>query len=194
MLQADTRWFGPALSIGLAAAVMLIAAQASLADLCPKCQGMMFTTDIGKCTVCGGHDHSGAFKLCKACSANWASARPAARRSGPRASRARSPRRREGPCPGAGRARRRVTLATPTGNAFAADLYAKLAAQEGNLFFSPFSIDVALAMTYAGARGKTADEMAEVLHLPTQERVIGTLTFDGASQDDSGAPRHAPPR
>ena len=51
-------------------------------------------------------------------------------------------------------------------NAFAADLYARLAAEKGNLFFSPNSIETALAMTYAGARGKTADEMAKVLHLP----------------------------
>lgn len=54
------------------------------------------------------------------------------------------------------------------GNAeFATDLYAKLAFKEGNLFFSPFSISTALAMTYAGARGETAREMAEVLHLST---------------------------
>ncbi|RQH03447.1 serpin family protein [Natrarchaeobius oligotrophus] len=32
-----------------------------------------------------------------------------------------------------------------------------------NLFFSPYSISVALAMTYAGARGETASEMAEAL-------------------------------
>src|SRR5574340_336081 len=38
-------------------------------------------------------------------------------------------------------------------NAFAVDLYQKLRTQEGNLFFSPYSISVALAMTYAGARG-----------------------------------------
>ncbi len=50
-------------------------------------------------------------------------------------------------------------------NAFAAAAYALLAAQEqGNLVFSPASIRLALAMTYAGARGQTAAEMAEVLH------------------------------
>ena len=32
-----------------------------------------------------------------------------------------------------------------------------------NLFFSPYSISVALAMTYAGARGETATEMADAL-------------------------------
>jgi serpin B len=49
-------------------------------------------------------------------------------------------------------------------NAFAADMYAHLAtAEEGNLFFSPFSIRTALAMTYAGARGTTAAEMKKAL-------------------------------
>lgn len=46
---------------------------------------------------------------------------------------------------------------------FALDLYNRLREQEGNLFFSPYSISTALAMTYAGARGVTAKQMAEVL-------------------------------
>jgi len=49
-------------------------------------------------------------------------------------------------------------------NAFAADLYGQLRNQSGNLFFSPESISTALAMTYAGARGNTASEMAKTLH------------------------------
>ena len=52
-------------------------------------------------------------------------------------------------------------------NIFALDLYRKLRAREGNLFFSPHSISTALAMTYAGARGKTDTQMATVLHFPT---------------------------
>ncbi|MHC4911894.1 MAG: serpin family protein [Planctomycetota bacterium] len=52
-------------------------------------------------------------------------------------------------------------------NDFALELYAKLVGQqEGNLFFSPYSISTALAMTYAGARGRTEVQMAEVLHFP----------------------------
>jgi serpin B len=52
-------------------------------------------------------------------------------------------------------------------NNFALELYAKLGdQQEGNLFFSPHSISTALAMTYAGARGRTEVQMAEVLHFP----------------------------
>ena len=54
---------------------------------------------------------------------------------------------------------------------FAMDLYATLAAEEGNLFFSPYSISLALAITYAGARGETESQMAEVLHFPPQDEV-----------------------
>lgn len=49
-------------------------------------------------------------------------------------------------------------------NSFALDLYQQLRKEEGNLFFSPFSISTALGMTYAGARNETAAEMAQVLH------------------------------
>ncbi len=49
------------------------------------------------------------------------------------------------------------------GNAFAIDLYKKLAAEKGNVVCSPYSVSAALAMTYAGARGETATEMAKVL-------------------------------
>ncbi len=49
-------------------------------------------------------------------------------------------------------------------NAFAFDLYSVVSYREGNLFVSPYSISSALAMTYAGARGNTAVQMADVLH------------------------------
>jgi serine protease inhibitor len=49
-------------------------------------------------------------------------------------------------------------------NSFAIELYGQLRNQRGNLFFSPESISTALAMTYAGARGDTAAEMAKTLH------------------------------
>jgi serpin B len=51
-------------------------------------------------------------------------------------------------------------------SAFATELYAKIAPPNGNLFFSPYSISLALALAYAGARGETAAEMARALHLP----------------------------
>ncbi|MBV8878606.1 MAG: hypothetical protein JO332_01460, partial [Planctomycetaceae bacterium] len=44
-----------------------------------------------------------------------------------------------------------------------ADLYRKLAATPGNLFFSPYSIAAALAMVRAGAAGKTRAEFDQVL-------------------------------
>jgi len=49
-------------------------------------------------------------------------------------------------------------------NAFALDLYSQLKTTPGNLFFSPYSIPTALAMTYAGARGETEKQMSRVLH------------------------------
>jgi serpin B len=55
-------------------------------------------------------------------------------------------------------------------NRFAFDLYAHLLRQEGNLFFSPYSISTALAMTSAGARGQTADQMVDVLRFPKDLR------------------------
>ncbi len=51
-------------------------------------------------------------------------------------------------------------------NAFALDLYGKLRQQPGNLFFSPSSVSSALSMVYVGAKGGTAAEIAQVLHLP----------------------------
>jgi len=49
-------------------------------------------------------------------------------------------------------------------NAFAFDLYQTLRQEEGNLFLSPYSISEVLAMAYAGARGDTEKDMAEVLN------------------------------
>ena len=44
-------------------------------------------------------------------------------------------------------------------------LYQKLREEEsGNLFYSPYSISLALAMTYAGARGETERQMSNALH------------------------------
>jgi serpin B len=48
-------------------------------------------------------------------------------------------------------------------SAFAFDLYQQLKSEEGNLFYSPYSISMALAMTYAGARTETETQMADAL-------------------------------
>ncbi|MFA5249198.1 MAG: serpin family protein [Candidatus Paceibacterota bacterium] len=58
-------------------------------------------------------------------------------------------------------------------NKFAFDLYSRLKGQDGNLFFSPFSISSALAMVYEGARGKTAEEILSVLDLPADSSERG---------------------
>jgi serpin B len=47
---------------------------------------------------------------------------------------------------------------------FAWDLYQAVRTTPGNLVFSPASISLALAMTYGGARGTTATQMAATLH------------------------------
>jgi serpin B len=69
---------------------------------------------------------------------------------------------------------------------FAFDLYRQLAADpqytDQNLFFSPYSISSALAITYEGARGTTADEIRTVLHLPAND----TLRREGFSAIDAG--------
>ena len=49
-------------------------------------------------------------------------------------------------------------------NAFGLDLFAKIRAQKGNLSLSPLSLATALTMTWAGARGETAEQMKKVLH------------------------------
>ncbi len=49
-------------------------------------------------------------------------------------------------------------------NAFGLDLFAKLRTQKGNLALSPLSLATALTMTWAGARGETAEQMKKVLH------------------------------
>lgn len=65
------------------------------------------------------------------------------------------------------------TQALVEGNtAFALDLYGQLKANPGNLFFSPYSISTALAMTYAGARGETEQQMGKVLHFTKDQRAL----------------------
>ncbi|MBN2015078.1 MAG: serpin family protein [Candidatus Altiarchaeota archaeon] len=54
-------------------------------------------------------------------------------------------------------------------NRFAFELYSEYKSQEGNVFFSPYSISSALAMTYEGARGETAEEIQAVFHFPEND-------------------------
>ena len=55
---------------------------------------------------------------------------------------------------------------------FALDLYRALRKEDGNLFFSPYSISTALAMTYAGTRGETETQMKETLCFTLPQSVL----------------------
>jgi serpin B len=66
-------------------------------------------------------------------------------------------------------------------NALAVDLFGKLRDNEGNVFFSPFSISAALAMTYAGASGNTSDQMAQTLHFSISGDKLHTAFADLAT-------------
>jgi len=57
-------------------------------------------------------------------------------------------------------------LAATAINQLAVDLHRQLATGDENLCVSPYSIESALAMTFAGADGETRTEMAGVLHFP----------------------------
>jgi serine protease inhibitor len=67
---------------------------------------------------------------------------------------------------------------------FALDLYRTQRETPVNLIFSPYSVSVALAMTYAGARGQTEAQMARALHfdleqMMAQKKRFGYAEFDG---------------
>jgi serpin B len=81
--------------------------------------------------------------------------------------------------------------------AFALDFYQAVRDQDGNLFYSPYSISLALAMTYAGARGTTESQMGETLHftLP-QDRLhaaINALDQELASRADASSDHEGDP-
>lgn len=56
-------------------------------------------------------------------------------------------------------------------NELGLDLFRRIATGDSNVCLSPYSIENALAMTFAGADGKTRDEMAAVLHLAKDDSV-----------------------
>jgi len=76
-------------------------------------------------------------------------------------------------------------------NDFSFDMYAELNEGGDNLFFSPYSITTALGMAYEGAKGKTAEEMEDVLDIPEDDgkrlemmkALQGTLNRDDVSYE-----------
>ena len=56
-------------------------------------------------------------------------------------------------------------------NQFALEFYNRMNEKGKNLFFSPWSLEAAFAMTYEGAKGDTAVEMQKVLHFPSDPSV-----------------------
>src|SRR5687767_1549864 len=80
-------------------------------------------------------------------------------------------------------------------NAFAFDLFRSLQAQDGNLFYSPYSISLALAMTYAGARGATESQMSETLHFLSQDQLhpsFNALDLQLAERDKAASDEETP--
>jgi serpin B len=71
-----------------------------------------------------------------------------------------------------------ISSLTDGNSVFAFNLYKLLSKEEGNIFYSPYSISAALAMTYAGARGDTEKQMAGTLqfYLP-QNQLHPTFNF-----------------
>ena len=73
-------------------------------------------------------------------------------------------------------------------NTFAFDLYQSLRGEDGNLFYSPYSISLALSMTYAGASGETERQMADTLQLLLSQEdlhpTFNALDLDLASRGE----------
>jgi len=65
-----------------------------------------------------------------------------------------------------------ISAISEANNEFALSLYKKIGEDEKNIVFSPYSLTSALAVTYAGARGNTAKEMAEVLWFPENQALF----------------------
>jgi serpin B len=70
-----------------------------------------------------------------------------------------------------------ITTLVEGNTRFAFDLYQQLKAGDGNLFFSPYSISTALAMTYTGARGETEKQMAGTLDFTLAQEKLHAAFF-----------------
>ncbi|MCB9450459.1 MAG: serpin family protein [Anaerolineaceae bacterium] len=90
-----------------------------------------------------------------------------------------------------------MVVAVKDNNAFAFDLYQQIAGvNDGNFVYSPLSVSLALAMTYDGALGTTAENMATTLHFSLDKaelnQALAMLTAEllknGNSQDGDIGP------
>src|SRR6266571_1446292 len=80
-------------------------------------------------------------------------------------------------------------LAAKATNELAVDLHHQLAKGDENLCISPYSIETALAMTFAGADGETRTEMARVLHLTNDAGVFASFSALQHSLEEMSANR-----
>src|SRR3954469_15393418 len=78
-------------------------------------------------------------------------------------------------------------LAAKATNELGIDLYRQLVTGDENLCISPYSIDSALAMTFAGADGETRTEMARVLHFPNESDIPAAFSALQHSLDQMSA-------
>jgi serine protease inhibitor len=78
-------------------------------------------------------------------------------------------------------------LAAKATNDLAVDLHRQLATADENLCISPYSIETALAMTFAGADGDTRTEMARVLHLGSDPGAFASFSALQHSLDEMSA-------
>jgi serpin B len=78
-------------------------------------------------------------------------------------------------------------------NRFALNLYDRLEAREGNLFFSPFSVRTALGMTRGGARNRTATQMDEVLCFATRDEALhrALVALGSGPEPGNGSPGYS---
>jgi serpin B len=68
-------------------------------------------------------------------------------------------------------------MAAKATNELAVDLHRQLATGDDNLCVSPYSIETALAMTFAGADGDTRTEMARVLRLSNDPNALASFSL-----------------
>jgi serpin B len=74
----------------------------------------------------------------------------------------------------------------PYNNDFAIKLYRSLAPEGGNIFFSPYSITSAFAMTREGAKGETAAEFDSVFGFPAPDKGLAESFAAAAAALEAG--------